>query len=69
MHCCEVSVLGTDSDDGFCGFYGVGIFCVEPGYECVGISVFNHRHSEIVSFIHFVVGHFEGVAFAFSFLG
>ena len=63
-----MAVLGLYADYLLCHFYCVGEFCVDAGYECVGIAGLDHHHAEVVALEHLVVSLFECISVALALL-
>ena len=68
MHCAEVFVFWTNANNIFCNLYGIAVFRVESCNHSISIATLNHRHTKVVSFVHFVVSLIESVTFACTLL-
>ena len=64
MHGSEMFESRLDADYFFGNFDRVAISRIKSRDKRVGISGFNHHHTEIVAFEHLVVGFFVSKAFA-----
>ena len=64
MHGSEMFESRLDADYFFGNFDRVAISRIKSRDKRVGISGFNHHHTEIVTFEHLVVGFFVSKAFA-----
>ncbi|CCY03344.1 unknown [Prevotella sp. CAG:924] len=69
VHGSEVLVFRTDADHLLGDLDRIGILRIEAGDERVGIALFHHGHSEVVAFVHLVIGLFEGIALTGALLG
>ena len=69
MHGAKVIVFRTYADNLFGHLDGVRIFCIQTGYESVGLAGLNHHHTEVVALEHLVVGFVDGVSLALTLFG
>ena len=68
MHGTESLIWLTDSDYIFCHLNSIAVLCVKTSDECVSITLFYHRHTEVVALVHFIISFLEAVALASTLL-